>query len=91
MAGSFLVPFILADQLALQRDVYYALYVGAVLALFTAWARGTDQRLGGMFGRRWPLAVGLGLVFAAISAAVPIGPISRLVDVMSSSVQRIAR
>ena len=34
MAGAFLVPFVLADQLGLQRDLYYALYVAAVVGLF---------------------------------------------------------
>src|SRR5215212_10714327 len=43
MSGSFLVPFLLADQLGLQRDVYYALYVAAVVGLFVAWALRGDQ------------------------------------------------
>src|SRR5688500_12299941 len=41
IAGSFLVPFVLADQLGLQRDPYYALYVAAVVGLFVGWARDT--------------------------------------------------
>ena len=72
MAGSFLVPFIVADQLGLQRDLYYAVYVAAVVGLFAAWARDTRQPLGEMFARRWRLAVGLGVVFAAISAFIAI-------------------
>jgi len=70
MAGSFLVPFIVANQLGLQRDLYYAVYVAAVVALFAAWARDTRQPLREMFARRWRLAVGLGVVFAAISAFI---------------------
>jgi xanthine/uracil permease len=66
-AGAFLVPFILADQLGLQRDIYYA------VCLFVAWARDTHQPLRAMFARRWRLAVGLGVVFAAISAFIAIG------------------
>jgi hypothetical protein len=73
MAGSFLVPFVLADQLGLQRDVYYAVYVTAVVALFVAWARDTGQPLREMVARRWRLAVGLGLVFAVISVFIAIG------------------
>jgi hypothetical protein len=72
-AGAFLVPFILADQLGLQRDIYYAVYVTAVVCLFVAWARDTHQPLRAMFARRWRLAVGLGVVFAAISAFIAIG------------------
>jgi hypothetical protein len=70
MTGAFLVPFILADQLGLQRDLYYGIYAAAVVGLFVAWARDTRQALREMFARRWRLAVGLGLVFAAISAFI---------------------
>jgi hypothetical protein len=70
MAGSFLVPFILADQSGLQRDLYYTAYVAAVVGLFVAWARDTRQPLGEMFARRWRLALGLGVVFAAVSAFI---------------------
>ena len=70
MAGAFIVPFVAADQLGLQRDLYYALYAAAVVALFVAWARDTRQSLREMLARRWRLAVGLGIVFAAISAFI---------------------
>ena len=43
--GSFLVPFVLADELGLQRDLYYAIYVPRVVGLFLAWARETHQSL----------------------------------------------
>ena len=69
-AGSFLVPFIAADQLGLQRDLYYALYAAAVAGLFLAWARDTRQPLREMFARHWRLALALGVVFAAISAFI---------------------
>lgn len=69
-AGSFLVPFIVADRLGLQRDVYYAVYVAAVVGLFVAWARDTRQPLREMLARRWRLAVGLGVAFAAISVFI---------------------
>ena len=72
MAGSFLVPFIVADQLGLQRDLYYAVYVAAVVGLFVAWARDTRQPLREMFARRWRLAVGLGVVVAAVSAFIAV-------------------
>jgi hypothetical protein len=73
MVGSFLVPFIVADQLGLQRDIYYAVYVVAVVGLFVAWARDTRQPLREMVARRWRLAVGLGVVFAAMSAFIAVG------------------
>jgi hypothetical protein len=70
MAGAFLVPFVVADQLGLQRDLYYALYAAAVVVLFVAWARDTRQSLREMLARRWRVAVGLGIAFAAVSAFI---------------------
>ncbi|MFP5362308.1 MAG: hypothetical protein ACLGI5_06230 [Thermoleophilia bacterium] len=70
MAGAFLVPFVVADQLGLQRDVYYAVYVVAVAGLFAGWARDTGQALAEMLTRRWRLALGLGAVLAAVSALI---------------------
>ncbi len=72
MAGSFLIPFLLADQLGLQRDLYYAVYVTGVVGLFLAWARDTRQSLRELVGRRWRLAVGLGIAFAAVSAFIAV-------------------
>ena len=46
------------------------MYVAAVVGLFVAWARDTRQPLREMLARRWRLAVGLGVVFAAISALI---------------------
>jgi hypothetical protein len=73
MAVAFLVPFLVADQLGLQRDLYLAVYVVAVLGVFVGWARDTHQSLRGMVARRWPLAVALGLVFAGVSAVIAVG------------------
>lgn len=72
MVGAFLIPFVLTDKLDLPRDLYYGLYAAAVLGLFVAWARDTGQPLQAMLRRRWRLAVGLGVVFAAISALIAI-------------------
>jgi hypothetical protein len=71
-AVSFLVPFVVADQIELQRDGYYAVYVPAVVGFFVAWARDTRQPLREMFARRWRLAVVLGVAFAAISAFIAV-------------------
>ena len=70
MTGSFLVPFLVADQLGLQRDLYYAVYVAAVVGLFVSWARDTRQPLREMFATHWRLGLALGVVFAAISAFI---------------------
>lgn len=70
MAVAFLVPFVFADELGLQRDIYLVVYTAAVVALFFGWARDTGRSVSEMLARRWPLAVGLGLVFAAIGALI---------------------
>ena len=70
MAVAFLVPFTVADQLALQRDIYLIVYVAAVVGLFLAWARDTGQSVREMFTRRWRLAVGLGIVCAGLGAVI---------------------
>ena len=36
-------PFLLADTLDVQRDVYYGLYMLAVVGLFVGWAKDTGQ------------------------------------------------
>jgi hypothetical protein len=56
----------------LQRDVYYGIYAAAVAGLFAGWVHDTRQSPREMFARRWRLAVGLGVVFAAISAFIAI-------------------
>ena len=61
----FVVPFLFADVLQLPRDLYYGVYIAAVLVFFVLWARTTGQRLDVMVRRRWRLAVVLGLVIAA--------------------------
>lgn len=70
MAMSFLVPFLLADQLGLPRDLYYGIYIAAVAGLFVGWARDTGQPLREMCTRHWPWAAGLGLIFAGVSALI---------------------
>jgi hypothetical protein len=66
LAGGFVVPFVLADRLALQKDVYYGVYGIAVMAFLVAWARGTDQPVREPLARRWRLALLLGVVFGAV-------------------------
>jgi hypothetical protein len=68
MAVGFLVPYVLADRIGLQRDVYYGVYAAAVAALFVGWARDTGQSLREMCARRWKLAVGLGVLAAGAMA-----------------------
>ena len=72
LAGGFVVafaiPFLLADVLELDRDVFYGLYAISVLGLIGLWARSTGYDLGAAVRRRWPLAVGLGAACAGVMA-----------------------
>ena len=40
-ALAFAVPYVLADVLAINRDLFYGLYALAVIGLFALWARST--------------------------------------------------
>jgi hypothetical protein len=73
MLIAFLVPYLVADQIGLQRDIYLIVYLTAVGGLFVGWARDTGESLHEMAARRWRLAVGLGVIFAAIGAGIAIG------------------
>jgi hypothetical protein len=70
---SFLVPFVLADQLGLQRDLYYGIYIAAVAGLFVGWSHDTGQSLREMCARRWRWATGLGVIFAGLGAFIVLG------------------
>jgi hypothetical protein len=71
-AFAFAVPFLLADVLDLQRDVFYGLLAVAVAALVWLWARSTGYDLAAAVTRRWPWALGLGAVFAGVMALVAV-------------------
>jgi hypothetical protein len=63
---AFVVPFVLADVLELNRDVFYGLYALAVIALFASWSRSTGYDLVAACRRRWLLTVVLGLAMAGV-------------------------
>src|SRR5437588_6193195 len=67
-AIAFLVPYVLADRIGLQRDVYYGVYAASVVGLFVGWSHDTGQPLREMCARHWKLAVVLGLAAAGAMA-----------------------
>ena len=69
---AFAVPFVFADRLGLQRDVFYGVHALATLGLILLWARATGYDLGARTRRRWPWAVGLGAATAAVLAVMVI-------------------
>lgn len=70
IAVAFLVPFVFADQLGVQKDVFYGVYALAVAALCAGWMKDTDQSGRDLVARHWRLALVLGLVAAAASVLV---------------------
>jgi hypothetical protein len=67
---AFAVPFVFADVLEIERDLYYGIYAVAVVALFAAWSRATGYDLRRAVVRRWPWALGLGLAVGGLLAVM---------------------
>ena len=67
---AFAVPFLFADLLEINRDLFYGLYAVAVFGLIGLWARSTGYDLVAAVKRRWMWAVGLGVVFAGVMASM---------------------
>lgn len=65
-ALAFLVPFLFADVLDVNRDVFYGLYALAVVGLFALWSRSTGYDLTASVRRHWLAATVLGLAAAAV-------------------------
>ncbi len=66
LALAFAVPFLFADVLEINRDLFYGIYALSVLGLFWAWSRWTEYDLAEAIKRRWIAAVLLGLAVAGI-------------------------
>src|SRR3954447_25814395 len=73
LALAFFVPFVLADVLELQRDVYYAVYVAAVAALVGGWVHFTGFDLGTAVRRRLSLTIGLSVATTIVLVLVVMG------------------
>ena len=67
---AFAVPYLLADVLATNRDLFYGLYALAVVGLFAFWSQSTGYDLVAAFKRHWMAALLLGLAAGAVLAAM---------------------
>ena len=67
---AFAVPFLFADLLAINRDLFYGIYALSVAGLFWLWSRSSGYDLVEAVRRRWLAALLLGLAAAAVLAAV---------------------
>ena len=63
---AFLIPFVFADWLEINRDVYYGIYGAAVISFVAAWAWSTDRPLARLASRRPWLTLALALASSAI-------------------------
>jgi hypothetical protein len=68
LAVGFVVPFVFADLLGVQRDVYYAIYGIATVSLLGAWVRSRGQAPRAFLLHRWKWGVALGVLAAAVLA-----------------------
>jgi hypothetical protein len=64
------VPYLLADVLDINRDLFYGLYAVAVFGLLAVWSRSTGYDLVAASRRHWVAATLLGLAAAAVLAAM---------------------
>jgi hypothetical protein len=67
---AFALPYVLADVLEINRDLFYGLYALAVIVLFALWSRATGYDLVAATKRRWLAALVLGLAVAAVMVAI---------------------
>ncbi len=65
---AFAVPYLLADLIGLDRDLFYGAYALAVVAFLTAWLHSTSTPVSPWLTRNWQWGVALGIVFAAVMA-----------------------
>jgi hypothetical protein len=63
---AFLIPFVFADRLEINRDIYYAIYGAAVISFVAAWAWLTGIPLARLALRRPWLTIALALASSAI-------------------------
>ncbi len=69
-AVGFFVPFVFADLFDLPRDLYYAVYIAAVLGFFALWARASAEVIGKMIRQRWKLTALLTATTVALLSSI---------------------
>jgi D-alanyl-D-alanine carboxypeptidase len=67
LALGFLVPFVFADLLEVQRDVYYAIYTIATVTLIGRWLQAQGRPLSSFLLHRWPWGLAAGAAWAAVA------------------------
>jgi hypothetical protein len=70
--GAFAVPFVFADVLGINRDLYYGLYMLFVAMLCMSWARWARVDARATLLRHWQAGLALGAIFAAVTSVMVI-------------------
>lgn len=70
LALAFAIPFVLADTLEIQQDLFYALYGAAVAVFLWGYTRATAFDVRRAIRRNWQWAVVLGLIGAAVMGLI---------------------
>jgi hypothetical protein len=64
--GAFAVPFVFADAIQLQRDLFYGVYAASVGLFVVAWARHTGLPGRELLARNWRWGLALGVLGAGL-------------------------
>jgi hypothetical protein len=67
---AFALPFVLTDLVAIDRDLYYGIYAGAVFTLFWLWLRRAGRPVRQVLSRNWRAAFALAVLFGGVMVAV---------------------
>jgi cobalamin synthase len=67
---AFLIPFVFADRLEINRDVYYGIYGAAAISFVAVWAWSTGIPLARLASRRPWLTLALALASSAILVGI---------------------
>lgn len=70
LALFFLIPFGLTDVVSINRDLYYGIYIFAVLGFVAAWVGCATDTPRTVLTRNWRRGAALGLVFAGAMVAI---------------------
>jgi hypothetical protein len=67
---AFALPFLFADLLTINRDLYYGIYAVGVFGFFALWLHYAVDDPASLLRRNWRWGVVLGVVFAGVTAAI---------------------
>jgi hypothetical protein len=67
---AFALPFVLTDLVTIDRDLYYGIYAGSVVALFALSLRSAGRPVRKVLTRNWRSGIALAVLFGGVMVAV---------------------